>query len=1029
MKKRNKIIFILLFIIIMVMNITVLAANQVILLGDVDKNGKIDEEDIKIIINRIANNKEKGENESNTEEDINKDGKVDIVDLLKLMRYKKAKEEGKNDSDWVKSLEEEVILEFEKDIYIGLHSNNAQEQAKVRGKNYGENLTYTIEDENIATVNNDGVVTGKSKGTTTLRVRESRVNLEAACKVTITDKESDILLDKNEAIIDLGENAILQLNAILIGEQDRIVWITDNPEIADVNSNGLVTAKKNGEVTITARNQYGEANCKITVQTNPRSVAIEPRDLIQLGSKETKQLSVVFEPNNADIQTTLTWTSSNENVAVVNEQGLVEAKGVGTAAITVTTSNNKTSTVQIIVKDDVAPIVTIKRIDPYAKNEDTKKENYIVAAGSTVEYEINIEDDNLRSFDINKVKLEEAEIEGEGEKIDGEITKKPSLEVTKIEDKKYKAAIRIPENIIGRLGIVVEEGAAIDEGNNTSEQARYHSIKDYIFSLNTTTAHGATSTDGRITAAVGVHNSFYIKNIEFCLDGVRKVGNRTTNEYIYTGLENDKEYTVRVRMNIYKDKETDDTVEGYIEKKVKVEKNDGVGVHYIGVSDKNGTDEAKGSVGDSMFIKTATGKTIMIDTGRDSGGGFKDQTPTIDKYIRKNKKLVKEDNNGVVHIDYLILTHEHGDHVAGFESLTGIHYDEGQENCYKIDEKNKINGDTVRYEFGKIVLGCTAKKYNKATVANSVATQKNKAIYLYAKTNNKLITVTAGNVLKIDNIVLNIFYPYNPQDVPKKWLYSYINKEKEPIGGIRSPIQMLKPTETRQTKNSIFEGAANDTSVVVKLICGSTKTLFMGDAMFLTEEILLGIPAQQIANKNSELKNGLPVKSSNGAQYNDSETLVARYSLVYDLMNRDKDENGKRIKYSNIEQLEQKYKISRLTKKDLSAQILKKGHHHFDNTTSIPLLKAVEPKKIISTGYKTNRGETDIECVDAAVSYRIREYQAYYYKKYPDANKDTTKNCRRSVFGTETHGNFCIKTENGRGWDYTEPFNTTYGKK
>ena len=123
---------------------------------------------------------------------------------------------------------------------------------------------------------------------------------------------------------------------------------------------------------------------------------------------------------------------------------------------------------------------------------------------------------------------------------------------------------------------------------------------------------------------------------------------------------------------------------------------------------------------------------------------------------------------------------------------------------------------------------------------------------------------------------------------------------------------------------------------------------------------------------------------------------------------------------------------------------MKKGHHGVANTTSIPFLNSVRPNKIVSTGESSN-GNYDnsiIGCVNTGPDYCIR---SYYNSSYSGASgvaalnfsggqiKLTSNNWYYFVFGTDNisykdgndrgKGSFYIATEDGNGWDYSDPYN------
>lgn len=63
---------------------------------------------------------------------------------------------------------------------------------------------------------------------------------------------------------------------------------------------------------------------------------------------QSEKLSITFVPDNATDKD-ITWSSSNSNIASVNEEGIVSGKAVGDAIITATSSNGKVATCKTVV--------------------------------------------------------------------------------------------------------------------------------------------------------------------------------------------------------------------------------------------------------------------------------------------------------------------------------------------------------------------------------------------------------------------------------------------------------------------------------------------------------------------------------------------------------------------------------------------------------------------------------------------------------------------------------------------------------
>lgn len=905
-------------------------------------------------------------------------------------------------------------IRFEKNSLILDMNGNKTETLKTKilpeTTNINHKVTWKSTNEAVATVDNTGMVTAKKIGECQVQAITEN-GKQCSINVSVKTSPEGIIINPSEVQIDLSDNKSIKLNATITPStssiNQEITWSSSNENIAIVDEEGNVTGVNNGQCTITARTENGkEGNCKIKVYTTPKEISMSNTATLDMSEKNTMSLTAVVLPRTANTDTNITWSSSNENIATVDEKGVITGKANGECEIKAVTGNGKEAICNLTVVGAESPSVTIER----------NYQGRILTAGSIAEYRIIMNGNNISKIDTDKIKLK------------GSMANSSKLEVRE-ENNEILVSVSVGEGV-GTLGLEIDENMLTNKAGKTSKSTEIE--EDYVFTLNETTS-GKEETNGAcIAVAVGVHNSFYIKSYDFYLGDTKKVGNRTTNEYTYEGLNEGETYKVRVHMEVYKDKETDDTIDGWLEKDITVEENPGVEVHFLDTTIRlSGADYAGAS--DCIFIKTETGKTIMIDTAADGNGvGHINWVDKIDSYLRKEKNardgsaLVEADSNGIVNIDYLILTHEHWDHVGGFSKLTGVKYS-AYGNGYTENEDNEINGEKIRYNFGKIILNKNATEYEPDKVieyngqqvvegaegADSCEASKNKTIYCYAKNTGKLMKVTAGNVLKVDNVVLNIFSPYPSQDVPGGWMSTNVIRRQPSVyysGGNLSKVGLT---------------TGNNNSVVAKLLCGSRKMLFMGDAEWFTEEILLGIPSKQIQASDTTLQNGLAIDSSNGSEAGDSLVYKDYTSLTYDLVTNGKERYG----CNSIEEFEEKYKISRLTSKDLQAQVLKKGHHGVGNTTSYSFLCNVRPNKIVSTGENTssNYQNSMIKCVNTGPDYCIRKYYNSEYSGSTVGSPISSSNWHYFVYGTmktssDRHGkgNFYLFTEDGKGWDYTD---------
>ena len=121
----------------------------------------------------------------------------------------------------------------------------------------------------------------------------------------------------------------------------ELTWVSSDEKVATVDAEGNVTAVEAGEadVTLTAKSEKTElsATCHITVtapkeEIEPTKVAMDSDGMDALQAMKD---SGVVVPENVDPET-LTWASSDEAVATVDENGHITPVGTGECVITVT---------------------------------------------------------------------------------------------------------------------------------------------------------------------------------------------------------------------------------------------------------------------------------------------------------------------------------------------------------------------------------------------------------------------------------------------------------------------------------------------------------------------------------------------------------------------------------------------------------------------------------------------------------------------------------------------------------------------
>lgn len=110
-----------------------------------------------------------------------------------------------------------------------------------------------------------------------------------------------------------------------------VTWTSSDSEVATVDETGKVTALKVGNATITASAGFKSAECKVTVYIPVSSIELSKTKLyLNIGESET--LVATIKPDDATDKS-IVWTSSDDTIATVDDNGKVTAIKEGKATI------------------------------------------------------------------------------------------------------------------------------------------------------------------------------------------------------------------------------------------------------------------------------------------------------------------------------------------------------------------------------------------------------------------------------------------------------------------------------------------------------------------------------------------------------------------------------------------------------------------------------------------------------------------------------------------------------------------------
>ena len=246
----------------------------------------------------------------------------------------------------------------------------------LRGKTYNLKITgtkkkikWTSSNKKIATVSASGKIKGIKKGRCNIYAKVGKKKY--TCKVTVKQPVTSIKLSKKSISLNKGKKYTLKARiAPKSAANKAVVWKSSNTKIASVSSKGVVTAKSAGTTTITATAKDGsrkKASCKVTIKgSSNKKILIQElkfdikERIIELMPAQYKDTSkywvnkyvdsegyyydpIIF-PSNATNKT-LSWKSSNTNVATVDTKGNITALRAGTTIISASTTDGSKKTI------------------------------------------------------------------------------------------------------------------------------------------------------------------------------------------------------------------------------------------------------------------------------------------------------------------------------------------------------------------------------------------------------------------------------------------------------------------------------------------------------------------------------------------------------------------------------------------------------------------------------------------------------------------------------------------------------------
>lgn len=146
-------------------------------------------------------------------------------------------------------------------------NNSAQLKVTYGGKNVTKSAKYSTSNKKIATVNKKGVVSAKRAGTVKVKVKYKK----SVRSITVRVKKARLSLNNKSVTLITGQNFTLKAFANKSGVNNKNVkWSTSNKNVATINKNGVVSAKKAGTARITCTTSIGKVACTVNVKAKEK---------------------------------------------------------------------------------------------------------------------------------------------------------------------------------------------------------------------------------------------------------------------------------------------------------------------------------------------------------------------------------------------------------------------------------------------------------------------------------------------------------------------------------------------------------------------------------------------------------------------------------------------------------------------------------------------------------------------------------------------------------------------------------------
>ena len=287
----------------------------------------------------------------------------------------------KIDNKVISTLKKEVVVcpTFSTNVLITNHVSVVKGLSHSLNIDFGEpecskGVTYESSNNNIVQVDENGDITGEEVGQAIITVRKATKSMPINTYVTSKYiSMTSFTVTPTTLQLSKGEKYRLRIDYQPVNATSFNPRFTSaDEEVAKVNKGGLIEALKEGTTTINVAPPSTSFSGEVKVVVNKKNSADSfptalnlDKSQIVLKEGKSEKITATITPESVSNKT-ITWTSSNKEVATVDKNGVIYGKSQGEAEITATTKNDIIKTVKVTVEKMKTP--TIQSSDGLASN-------------------------------------------------------------------------------------------------------------------------------------------------------------------------------------------------------------------------------------------------------------------------------------------------------------------------------------------------------------------------------------------------------------------------------------------------------------------------------------------------------------------------------------------------------------------------------------------------------------------------------------------------------------------------------------